>query len=103
MKITGKSAAGHLILFAFVMQYLFLSICVDLCHDHEADFAFHDDCLACQWQNLYQEDHSQAGHILAALDDPLFVIGYEWYIDLLILPSEVHVFPHSPRAPPNTL
>ena len=102
MKRLSSSRHLHYLLLLCLAQFLVICLGFELFHNHEPDFEFHNDCPACQWQNLYQDDYSQAGQILAALDDPLFMIAQERYGDLLALPGEEHSFPYSSRAPPQS-
>ncbi len=36
--------------------YLFAGIIAPLCHSHETDGHFHDNCPACQWELSHQND-----------------------------------------------
>ncbi|MBN2000949.1 hypothetical protein JW935_25615 [candidate division KSB1 bacterium] len=36
--------------------YLFVCIVVPLCHTHEEDGKYHDNCTACQWELSHQND-----------------------------------------------
>ena len=90
----------NMFLLVIVAHYLTLSIGVDLYHDHEPEFDFHDNCPACQWLALYQDDFSQASQVLNVLNDPLFLIGYEQCIHSFVIPSEGYRISCFSRAPP---
>ena len=48
----------------FLALYTTLSLFVDLFHNHDADYRFHDNCPACQWTIQAQENHSEYEVIL---------------------------------------
>jgi hypothetical protein len=100
MRRSFPSAAFYFLLFIFLAGYLAVSVSVDLLHNHEPSFEFHDNCPACQWNALHQDDFSQAGSLLNLLNDPLCCVGQEYYILSLIIPSECQDFSCSSRAPP---
>ena len=100
MRVYSKSRWFYIVLIGALAYYLAISVGANLCHNHEPGFHFHDDCPACQWEVLYQDDFSQADQILSVLETPLFLIGYEQYIQLLVCPSDDFRLSCSPRAPP---
>jgi hypothetical protein len=59
-----KSNRHIVLLISFLACYIFLSLFVDLFHNHEADCDFHDNCLACQWENQQQDNHSEFQTVL---------------------------------------
>ena len=100
MRSSSGSIGFNVFLLAVVVYYLAISVGIDLCHDHDPDFEFHDNCPACQWLALHQDDFSQAGQILNVLNDPLFLVGYERYVQSLVIPSEGSRISFLSRAPP---
>lgn len=89
-----------LILFILVAYYLILSAGSDFVHNHEPDSEFHDNCPACQWQTLSQDDFSGAGCILNILDDPLGLIGLKPCIQSIELTTNICALSNLSRAPP---
>ena len=100
MRVSCKSTAFYLLLFVFFAHYLTLCVGIDLLHDHEPDLEFHDNCPACQWLTLYQDDFSQASQMLNGLNDPFLLIGYEKCIQSFVLPSDSYRSSHFSRGPP---
>jgi hypothetical protein len=92
---------GFQLLLLFVLAY-YLVAClgVDLCHTHEPDAEFHDNCPACQWQAMYQDDFSNANRVLEVLDDPLRMIGFNPCTQSLIILPDNYRFSYLSRAPP---
>jgi hypothetical protein len=100
MRTSSKSIGFHILLLVFLAYYLSACIGADLAHNHEPDSDFHNDCPACQWDVLYQNDFSGAYKTLNALVDPLRSLGYKQYILSLVLPSENYSISYFSRAPP---
>ncbi len=100
MRICSKSSGIRALLFICIAYYFATGMCSDFVHTHKPDAEFHDNCPACQWQSVSQDDFSGAISIIGGLADPLDFVGYK---------SCVHVFVMHPdgceslcfsRAPP---
>jgi hypothetical protein len=100
MKASFRSREFHFLLLVFLSYFLVVSGGVDFFHNHEPDTDFHDNCPACQWQNMYQDDFSGAARILIDQTDPLSLLGYDYYYHSLIITSECSGFSCLSRAPP---
>ena len=66
-----KSHRQITLLISFLVCYIFLSLFIDFFHDHEADWSFHDNCPACQWEKQHQDDHSEFQTVLEYFTDVL--------------------------------
>ena len=100
MKAFTKSIYFRFLFVVCLAFYLTVSFGAEFSHTHEPDIEFHDNCPACQWQVLHMDDFSQIQEILNALGAPLDLIGYEYYSQLLVFPSEILSFSYPSRAPP---
>lgn len=100
MRVSSKSIEIHFLFLVFLALYLAICINADCIHNHEPDCDFHDNCPACQWQVLYQDDFSGADKILSTLDAPLCLLSCKYYIQSLVLPSESYRISCLSRAPP---
>jgi hypothetical protein len=89
-----------IILLLFLSNYLAVSALVSLGHDHDADFDFHEQCPACQWQVQSQEDFSDILSVITALLDPLIVVDENPEVCVLVLPQKDAVSIYFSRAPP---
>jgi hypothetical protein len=103
MKALTRSGYFRFLFVFFLSCYLTASFGSDFFHNHEPDAKFHSDCPACQWQALQMEDFPQAGEILGAHNDPLELIGYGYYFQSVVFPSDIRCFSRSSRAPPPPL
>lgn len=75
MRICSTSSGIHALLFICIAYYLAAGACADFCHNHEPNAEFHDNCPACQWQSVSQDDFSGAISIIDVLADPLNFVG----------------------------
>ena len=89
----------------FIVLFLFHFIAVtpfaSLCHNHEIDGEYHDDCLACRWevQSLGDDPHTNTKFIVSAHMDQ----KVDQHCEIsTILPKDqpLHNTDHS-RAPPS--
>lgn len=100
MKALTKPICFRFLFVICLAFYLTVSFGAEFSHTHEPDIEFHDNCPACQWQVLYMDDFSQVHEVLNVPDAPLDLIGYEYYSQLLVFPSDILSFSCSSRAPP---
>ncbi|MBN1164346.1 MAG: hypothetical protein JXB45_07190 [Candidatus Krumholzibacteriota bacterium] len=70
-----------------------------LLHNHE-DFEVRQDCPACQWKALSQEDYFPSSELLETIRDPLNEIHIQNNASSEIFILEGHSFSLSSRAPP---
>ena len=103
MRIVSKSAGIHAILCIFIAYYLAACLGSDFLHTHEPDAEFHDNCPACQWQSMSQDDFSNAIDLLDVMADPLSFVGYKPYVYAIVLHSDGCGLSCFSRAPPPTV
>ena len=89
-----------ILLLSFLALYITLSLFVDLFHNHDADYHFHDNCPACQWNIQAQDNHSEyeviLEYILRSIEHSQIVFFYESF-----LYCDNHLTTHHfSRAPP---
>jgi len=90
-------------LIMMLSAYLFVLVSVDLLHNHDADFDFHDNCPACQWSQQAFEDDAVLQGMYSALDlihvhPPVAVYEEaESHIPTLLVPTTL-----TRRGPPHT-
>jgi hypothetical protein len=102
MKASFRSREYHVLLLAFLAYFLVVSGGVDFFHNHEPDGDYHDNCPACQWQKMSQDDFSGATKILIDQADPLRLLSYDHYYHSPTITSESFEFSCSSRAPPES-
>jgi hypothetical protein len=100
MGMFSKSASIHTLLLVFLTYYIAAGIGADFVHNHEFDVEFHDNCPACRWQAMYQDDYLGVNSIHGVLNHPLKFTGFKNYIQLFILPSDGYILSCPSRAPP---
>jgi hypothetical protein len=103
MKISSKIFWRNTLVVLFVGHYMAVGLFACFCHNHEPDINFHENCPACQWQILSQDDFSEASAILDALDNPLQFFEYKPYDQSSIQLKESIGFTFLSRAPPTSL
>ncbi len=82
MKILDKNNRFQITsLLFFLALYTTLSLFVDLFHNHDADYQFHDNCPACQWNIQAQDNHSEyeviIEYILHAIQNSQIAVFYQ--------------------------
>ena len=100
MRVNYRPKGLHILVIIAAVYYLAICVGVDLLHNHEHDCQFHDDCPACQFEVLSQDDFSQAGQLFSTLESPLNLIGYEYYTGSILVPLAEYSFSRYSRAPP---
>lgn len=82
-------------------SYLFVLLSVDMLHNHDADFNFHDNCPACQWsQQAFENDTVLVG-MQTALDAQHAKTQDEVYLQNEAAPPALAVItPLTRRGPP---
>lgn len=101
MKILNKNNRFQITLLLFFLAlYTTLSLFVDFFHDHDADYRFHDNCPACQWNIQAQDNHSEyeviLEYILHSIEHSQRAVFNESYL----FQNNQLIIHHFPRAPP---
>ena len=84
------------------VAYLTAGIISEFVHDHEFDGSYHDDCIACQWNQLHQDYSSGLVDFIKAFCDPLQLVGFREFLEIPVSVAECCVINFWSRAPPQS-
>lgn len=96
----SRSSRLRALLFLCIGYYLVAGMCADFFHTHEPDAEFHDNCPACHWRSMSQENFSGAISIIDGMADPLNFVGYKPCVHVLVIHSDSCESLCFSRAPP---
>jgi hypothetical protein len=100
MRICSNASGIHAILFICITYYLAAGIGADFVHTHECDAEFHDNCPACQWLSMSQDDFSGAISTIDVLAAPLNFVGYKPCAHVCVALCDSRGSSSLSRAPP---
>ena len=92
--------AKLLFIVLFLIHFTAVTPLADLCHDHEIDGEYHDDCPACRWQVQALGDDPQANTVSLDVVNPFNPPGRHHVIRPILQKDQI-LLPGDPsRAPP---
>jgi hypothetical protein len=103
VKNTQIDIKKRYLLFLVLTVYIVIALCVDLLHNHEADFVYHQFCPACQWESQGQEDLSVVIDLLCFFHDPLIPVTFNALFPRQSFSLQSTFSEHPSRAPPSSV